>query len=77
MQIEDRVALVTGGARGIGRGVCLVMSECGADLAVADIDIEGAKNVEGEIAEQGRKAKAFRVDVTKRSEVEAMQGQAK
>ncbi len=72
MQMEDRVALVTGGARGIGRGVCLAMAECGAELAVADIDIEGAKSVEGEIAEQGRKAKAFRVDVTERSEVEEL-----
>ena len=60
MQIEDRVALVTGGARGIRRGVCSVVSECGADLAVADIDIEGARNVEGEIAEHGRKANLIR-----------------
>lgn len=69
MQLENKVALVTGGARGLGRGIALVLAERGADIALADLNAEGVKKVEGEIVELGRKARAYQVDVTKQSEL--------
>ncbi len=72
MQLSDRVALVTGGASGLGRGICLVLAERGADVAVADLDLEGARKVEEELARFGHRARAFWVDVTRRAEVQQM-----
>ena len=69
MQMKDRVALVTGGGRGIGRGVCLVLAERGAELAVADINLDGAEAVRSELAQNGRGARAFEVDVTSHDQV--------
>ena len=70
--MKDKVALVTGGARGIGRGICLVMGERGADVAVADVNLDGATKVEGELRGLGGKSKAFQVDVTKSEEVQRL-----
>ncbi|MCI0439346.1 MAG: SDR family oxidoreductase [Chloroflexi bacterium] len=72
MQLENRVALVTGGARGIGRGIALVLAERGADVALADINLEGASKTAGELAQLGRKSQGFRVDVTKRAQLEEL-----
>lgn len=64
MQLKDRIALVTGGARGLGKGIALVLAERGAEVAVCDINMDGAQQTAGEIENIGRKAKAYRVDVT-------------
>ena len=72
MQMQNRVVLVTGGARGIGRGVCMVMAERGADTIAADLNLEGAQAVAGELERFGHRTGAFRVDVTVRSEIDEM-----
>ena len=72
MQMADKVALVTGGASGIGRGISLVLAERGADVAVVDINLDGANRVAEELAQYGHKAKAYRVDVTKRTELDEL-----
>ena len=72
MQMRDRVVLVTGGASGIGRGVCMVMAERGADVAAVDINLEGAQTVAGELEGFGHGSGAFRVDVTDSSDVDRM-----
>ncbi len=64
MQLEDRIALVTGGARGLGKGIALVLAERGAEVAVCDLNLDGARQTAEEIENTGRKAKAYRVDVT-------------
>ena len=69
MQLEDRIALVTGGARGLGRGIALVLAERGADVAVCDINLDGARQTADEIGATGRKAKAYAVDVTSQAQL--------
>jgi NAD(P)-dependent dehydrogenase (short-subunit alcohol dehydrogenase family) len=72
MVLDNKVALVTGGARGLGRGISLVLAQRGADVVVADLDAEGAKETSGEIVALGRQSMACTVDVTKRASVEGM-----
>jgi meso-butanediol dehydrogenase/(S,S)-butanediol dehydrogenase/diacetyl reductase len=55
---------VTGGGRGIGRGIALVLAGEGADLVLADIDLKNANTTASEIREMGRQAMVSRVDVT-------------
>ena len=64
MQLEDRVALVTGGASGLGRGIAMVLAERGADVAVCDLNLEGAAQTSEDIRIIGRNATAYQVDVT-------------
>ena len=70
IDLTGKVALVTGGARGIGRGICLTLAEQGADVSVADLNMEGAASVAEEIERMGRRAQAVRMDVTSRPSIE-------
>ncbi len=72
MDLTDRVAIVTGAGRGIGRGIALVMARCGASVVAADMNFDDASNVAAEIAEMGRESIAFRADVTMQDEVDAL-----
>ncbi|MCD8349976.1 MAG: SDR family oxidoreductase [Planctomycetaceae bacterium] len=63
MRLHDKTALVTGAARGIGKGIALQFAVNGCDVAVADIDEAGAQKTADEIRALGRKASAHRVDV--------------
>lgn len=63
-RLEQRKALVTGGGRGIGRGIALVLAREGADVAVADVRAEGAEGVAKEVEASGRRGLALRLDVT-------------
>ena len=69
MQLEDRIALVTGGARGLGKGIAHVLAERGAEVAVCDINMDGAQQTAEEIENIGRKAKAYMVDVTSQDQL--------
>jgi NAD(P)-dependent dehydrogenase (short-subunit alcohol dehydrogenase family) len=66
--LKDRVAIVTGGASGIGRATAQALAAEGAKICVADLNLEGAEAVAKEIAESQGEAFACPVDV---SEVEA------
>jgi sorbitol-6-phosphate 2-dehydrogenase len=71
--LQDRVALVTGGAQGLGKAISHRLSIEGAHVIVADINLEGSEEVAAEIREStGRKALGLRVDVSNEGLVEAM-----
>ena len=70
--LTDKVALVTGAARGIGKAAALLMAQAGADLAVADIDAEGAGRVAREAEGLGVKALAIEADVSQKDQIEGM-----
>lgn len=72
MRIEGSVAVVTGGASGIGRASALGFAAAGADVVVADVDLDGAQSTAGEIEALGRRALALPADVGRRDEVEDM-----
>lgn len=72
-QLEGRVALVTGGSRGIGRGIALALARAGADVAVNYRgNADAAEEVVGEIRALGRKAKAYGASVDDFAQCEAM-----
>ena len=62
--LDDRIALVTGGGRGIGRGIVHQLAKAGADVAIGDVDLENAEKTAGEVEELGRRALVLRLDVT-------------
>ena len=70
MELKGKVALVTGGAQGIGRAVALLLARNGADVAVSDIRLEKAEETAKEIEALGRGAMATRADVAKSDDVE-------
>ncbi|MBW1819679.1 MAG: SDR family oxidoreductase, partial [Deltaproteobacteria bacterium] len=66
---KDKIAIVTGGASGMGRAACEQMGRHGATMVVADINHEGAKGVAESIVAAGGKARAVHLDVTQREDV--------
>ena len=68
-----RLALVTGGSRGIGRAIALALGKNGCDVAVNyNASAEAAEALCGELSALGARASAFRADVSDRSQVEAL-----
>lgn len=72
MELEGKVALVTGGAQGIGRAIGLLLAQKGATIVISDINIQKAEETAREIQSLGRNAVAFQVDVANFKEVEKM-----
>jgi len=70
MQLEGKVAIVTGGGQGIGRGIVLCLAEEGADVAIIDLNEETAGKVAGEVKEMGRHSLAVAADATNSSQVQ-------
>src|SRR5689334_15388045 len=77
LHLKDRVALVTGGGRGVGRGVCIRLAEEGAKVVVNDFHEERAVRVADEIRAAGGKALPVRADITDMAQVRTMVDRAK
>ena len=72
-RLDGKTALVTGGARGLGRTMATALAEAGADIALAGRSKDSCKQAAAEIATAtGRTARAFEVDVTRLSDVEKL-----
>jgi len=72
MELNGQALIITGGASGIGYQAALQLAAKGANLIIADFNVEGAEKVAQEISAKGVKAFAYKVDVSKAAEVEAM-----
>ncbi|GAF70878.1 unnamed protein product, partial [marine sediment metagenome] len=72
MNLVNKVAIVTGAGRGIGKAIAIALAREGANVIVNDIDIQTAEEVAKEIKSSGQKALAIRVDVSDGKEVNRM-----
>jgi 3-oxoacyl-[acyl-carrier protein] reductase len=70
MRLENKVALITGSARGIGKEIALVLAREGADIIISDVNFEMAEATAKEINALGRRSMAVKLDVTNFKEVE-------
>ena len=72
MDLTGKVAVVTGGGKGIGAAICLKLAKYGANVVPLDIDEPAARSVASQAEAMGRKALAIKTDVTDKSQVDAM-----
>lgn len=73
--LAGRSAIVTGGARGLGRQMALALAEAGADVAICDLLEEDGQRTAAELAGLGRRAHFGKVDVTRTEQIEAFTGE--
>ena len=71
-RLQDKVAVVTGGANGIGRACCVRFAEEGADVVVADLDAAQGEETVRLVRAAGRDARFIRTDTTSEADCEAM-----
>lgn len=74
-KLEDRVAVVTGAASGIGRATSVLLAEKGCDLALADVNEVGLAETRRLVESRGRKATTHLVDVADRARMERFPGE--
>ena len=72
MKLKNKIAIVTGSRRGIGKSIALELAKEGAKVVVSDIDLKECQNVCDEIKKIGSDAIAIKCDVSKKSDVDAM-----
>lgn len=71
MDLSDKIAVVTGGSMGLGRAICLVFARKGANIVVADVNLEVAEQVAKKVEALGRSSLAVKMDVAKVTDMEA------
>ncbi|HEY9604377.1 MAG TPA: SDR family oxidoreductase [Allocoleopsis sp.] len=73
--LQGKIAIVTGGGRGLGQAICQMLGEAGAIAIVADIQNDLAEKVSQDIQQDGGKAQALQLDVSNAEQVESALGQ--
>ena len=68
MRLEDKVAIVTGGAAGIGRAICELFAQEGAKVVLGDIDADGGRETAARIGDAGGDATFVSTDVSQESQ---------
>jgi 3-oxoacyl-[acyl-carrier protein] reductase len=76
MKLKNRVAIITGGAKGIGKAIALTLVREGARVALVDIDREGLEALKHEIEKNGGEGFALPCDISKSRDVSEMVNQA-
>ena len=76
-QLEDKIALVTGAGRGMGRAISLQLAEAGANIAVSDIDASTAEDTAVAVKQLGRESIAVPADMGDLNDIDRMVRQAK
>ncbi len=76
MEIKGKVAIVTGGAQGIGRAIAQVLAESGADVVVSDVNADRARETAEALAAGGRRTLAFAADVRDAGQISEMVARA-
>ena len=71
-----KIVVITGGARGLGRGLAAALARSGAKVVVGDIDLAAAETLCAELSREGRTATAVHVDVTDPASVERLVAEA-
>jgi sorbitol-6-phosphate 2-dehydrogenase len=75
--LEDKIAVVTGGAQGLGQALCAGLAGAGCHVAIADMKEDAAKATASDIVKSsGRRAFALKTDVTQEAQVKALFDQA-
>lgn len=74
MKLKDRVAIVTGGGRNIGKAIVLALAREGADIVIADIDMEAAERTSQEVREISRRSIFVKTDITKIEDIKILVG---
>ena len=69
MNLKNQIAVVTGGAKGIGKDIVMRLSEEGAKVVIADTDFETAQEAANKISEDGAEVIAIKADVAKVDEI--------
>lgn len=69
--LDDKTALITGGGRGIGRGISLELAKEGSDIVIADLDLENAEKTASDIEDLNRMATVVEMDVADEKSVSA------
>jgi len=72
MRLENKIAIVTGAGRGIGRAIALALAKDGASVVVSDINLQEANEVAKEIEAHGQKSQAVKTDVTNKKDVDEL-----
>ena len=69
MRLKGKNALITGAAQGIGKSIALGMAKEGANVVIADVNLESAESTAQEISALGVKSKSVKLDVSKQDEI--------
>lgn len=72
MRLKEKVAVVTGAARGIGKATALKFAKEGAKVVLCDLSIDSLQEAVGELKDMGAEVLAYPVNVTKREEIQSM-----